>query len=922
MTDPVISSEPYCPPVIKIEGLKHAYGKKLAVDGIELNIPAGCRVGFIGPDGVGKSTLLGIIAGLRKIQTGNVHVLGGDMRSANHRLSVCSQIAYMPQGLGQNLYATLSVFENVDFFGRLFGFTRKEREDRIHRLLAATRLAPFAARPAGKLSGGMKQKLGLCCALIHDPELLILDEPTTGVDPLSRRQFWELVGDISQHLQGMSILVATAYMEEAEHLDWLVMMDDGKILAAGTPGELKVRTDQKNIEDAYIALLPAEKRLGHRAFTIPPRIPSDEGAAIEARNLTKRFGDFAAVDDVSFNIPRGEIFGFLGSNGCGKTTTMKMLTGLLPPTEGEAFLFGKTIEAGSIELRKRLGYMSQLFSLYGELTVRQNLELHAHLFDLPASEIAGRVAEMVDQFDLKDVLDDQAERLPLGIRQRLSLAVAVIHEPEILILDEPTSGVDPVARDHFWELIIKISREHNVTIFVTTHYMNEAGRCDRVALMSMGKVLACDTPAELIRTRGSANLEEAFIAYMQDDMQQETETPVSEPAVQSAQAVMQTSQSRRQRRNFDIHRLAALARRETIELLRDPVRLITSFIVAPILLIVFGYGISTDIENVRFSTIDYDQTPMSRSYIESFSSSHYFSEQPPLQSLKSMDQHFQKLDYTLVIEIPPGFQKDMKLNRPPTVGVWIDGKVPFRAEIAKNFTEAAHLGYLADILKDSPLSPANLPVQVETRYWYNQLVQSRYSIVPGLLATVLMLVPAMLTAVGVVREKELGSIANLYASPITRSEFLWGKQAPYIVLSLISFIILVAVMLFLFKVPFKGSLSALLLGVVLYIVTSTGLGLLISTVTKTQIAALVAAFVVTMIPSVAFSGLLTPVSAMTGGAKIMSVYFPARYFLNISVGTFTKSVGFSSLMQNYVILVIMYFVIYAMSVMLLKKQDK
>ncbi len=908
--------------IIQIESLKHLYGKKHALEGIDLKIPAGGRIGFIGPDGVGKSTLLGVIAGLRKIQIGKVQVLGGDMRSGNHCQSVCSKIAYMPQGLGQNLYPTLSVFENIDFFGRLYSFSRNEREERIHRLLKATNLAPFADRPAGKLSGGMKQKLGLCCALIHDPELLILDEPTTGVDPLSRRQFWELVNEIRRELHGMTILVATAYMEEAEHMDWLIMMEGGKILAVGTQEELKVQTGRESVEEAYIALLPEEKRRGHRAFTIPPRVAGDGGFAIEARNLTKCFGDFTAVDNVSFDIPRGEIFGFLGSNGCGKTTTMKMLTGLLPPTEGEAFLFGETIEAGSISLRKRLGYMSQLFSLYGELTVRQNLELHAHLFDLPARDVRKRVMEMVEQFDLREVIDDQAERLPLGIRQRLSLAVAVIHEPEILILDEPTSGVDPVARDQFWELIIKISRERNVTIFITTHYMNEATRCDRIALMSMGKVLACDSPAELIRTRNCKTLEEAFIECMREDIERNSEFTLTGKRNDDAPYTVHKTHTQKQNRSFDIHRLAALARRETIELLRDPVRLVTSFVVAPLLLIVFGYGISTDVDNIRYSTLDYNRTSSSRSYLESFSSSAYLNEKPPLENPVDMDRHFQKLDYTAVIEIPPDFDKSIKQGHTSTVGVWIDGKVPFRAEIAKNFIEAAHLTYLAGILKGTPFSPENQAVQIEPRYWYNQMVQSRYSIVPGILAVVLMLVPAMLTAVGVVREKEFGSISNLYASPTTRTEFLWGKQAPYIILSGASFFILVVLILFLFQVPFKGSIIALFVGVFLYILNSTGFGLLVSTFTQTQIAALVGAFVITVIPSAAFSGLLTPVSAMVGGARFMADYFPAQYFLNISVGTFTKAIGFPELMKNYVILIIMYLVIYSLSVMLLQKQDK
>lgn len=907
--------------IARIRGVGHRYGGKIALSGIDLAIPGGCQVGFIGPDGVGKSTLLSIIAGQKKIQQGSISVLGGDMRSGIHRHNVCSDIAYIPQGLGQNLYATLSVNENVDFFGRLFGFTSTERRERIQRLLEATSLSFFADRPAGWLSGGMKQKLGLCCALIHDPELLIMDEPTTGVDPLSRRQFWELIKDMSAYCEGMSILAATAYMEEAEHLDWLVMMEGGRVLACGTPAELKERTGTATIEEAYIALLPEEMRYGHRIFMAPPPILSDNGSAIEASGLTKRFGDFTAVDDVSFSIPRGEIFGFVGSNGCGKTTTMKMLTGLLRPTEGEAFLFGSPVEAGSIEIKRRIGYMSQTFSLYGELTVRQNLDMHAHLFDLPMDEVPARVGEMAEQFGLTEVMDDRTDRLPLGIRQRLSLAVAAIHSPEILILDEPTSGVDPVARDRFWEILIKFSREHGVTIFVTTHYMNEASRCDRVALMSMGRVLACASPAELIAGRGCATLEDAFIRYMEDDIRVRSGIPEADDERKSIPFTIAPGRKRTQGGRFDAVRLAALARRETMELFRDPVRLITSFVITPFLLIVFGFGISTDIENIDFNILDCDQKLWGRDYLEYYSGSRFFNERPAIRSHPEIEKGFQESEFTFVVEIPPGFEKDIKRGRSPEVGVWIDGTMPFRAETTKNYVEAVHLSYLTDLAELSPVPAGFSYANIEPRYWYNPRVMSRFSVVPGLMAVVLLLVPSMLTAIGVVREKELGSISNFYSSPMTRLEYLWGKQIPYIILNFISFLILVAVILFLFRIPFKGSAAALALGALLYIITSTGIGLLISTFTRTQIAALVAAFALTLVPSFEFSGLTTPVSALTGGAQVMSWIFPARYFLSISVGTFTKGIGFAELAWNFFYLIGYYIAVQALTVFLLKKQE-
>ncbi len=489
-------------PVVRLGGVGLRYGATVALDGISLDIPADRMIGLIGPDGVGKSSLLSLIAGARAVQQGQIEVLGGDIADFRHRRRVCPRIAYMPQGLGKNLYPTLSVFENVDFFGRLFGHSKRVREARIAELLKSTGLDPFADRPAGKLSGGMKQKLGLCCALIHDPDLLILDEPTTGVDPLSRRQFWELIDSIRKSRQGMSVIVATAYMEEAARFDWLVAMNAGKVLATGTPDQLLQQTGAKNLDAAFIALLPEEERRGHAEVVIPPRPAAVRSEpAIEAEHLTMRFDSFTAVDNVSFRIERGEIFGFLGSNGCGKTTTMKMLTGLLAASEGKAKLFGGEVDPRDMAIRRRVGYMSQAFSLYSELTVRQNLDLHARLFQMAPQAIPARIVEMSQRFDLVEVMDELPDALPLGIRQRLSLAVAMIHSPDILILDEPTSGVDPVARDGFWQILSDLSRKDNVTIFVSTHFMNEAERCDRISLMHAGKVLISDSPDKIIASR-------------------------------------------------------------------------------------------------------------------------------------------------------------------------------------------------------------------------------------------------------------------------------------------------------------------------------------------------------------------------------------------------------------------------------------
>ncbi|HMS85280.1 MAG TPA: ribosome-associated ATPase/putative transporter RbbA [Nitrospira sp.] len=906
--------------VICVEKLSHRYGDTTALDTVTLDIPASGMVGFIGPDGVGKSTLLGLIAGAKRLQAGRVEVLGGDMAAAQHRNDISPRIAYMPQGLGGNLYATLSVFENVDFFGRLFGQCREEREWRITELLQSTGLAPFRDRPAGKLSGGMKQKLGLCCSLIHDPDLLILDEPTTGVDPLSRRQFWDLIDRIRSRRGGMSVLVATAYMEEAERFNWLVAMDAGTVLATGTPAELKAHANEQTLEGAFIALLPEDKRRGHRTLAIPPRETHDGPPAIEAQGLTRRFGNFTAVDQVSFRIERGEIFGFLGSNGCGKTTTMKMLTGLLSASEGEARLFGRPVNARELDARKRVGFMSQSFSLYGELTVRQNLILHAKLFHLQPERIPERVGELTERFKLDEYLDQLAEALPLGIRQRLSLAVAMVHQPEMLILDEPTSGVDPVARDGFWELLIELSRKDRVTIFISTHFMNEGERCDRISLMHAGRVLVSDTPGGLIRTRGVANLEEAFISYLEEASGEATQKEVIEEAAETMPSVPESSRADRGR-VFSPMRLFAYARRETLEIWRDPIRLTFALLGSVLLMFILGYGITMDVENLRFAAFDRDYTPQSRDYIRNLAGSRYFNERLPIADDAELDRRMRTGELSLAIEIPAGFGRDVKRGRPVEIGGWIDGAMPFRGETIKGYMQGVHYQYLTDLARRTyGAAPTVGLADLEARYRYNQDFKSLEAMVPAVIPLLLIFIPAIMMALGVVREKELGSVTNLYVTPVTRLEFLLGKQLPYVALSMISFFGLVALAVVVFKVPLKGSFVTLTVGGLIYVTVTTGLGLLISAFTRSQIAALAGTAIMTMLPTVQFSGLTDPVSSLEGVGALIGPIWPATYFLIVCRGIFTKALGFGDLYWYLIVLAAFIPVLTLLSLVLLKKQ--
>ena len=1065
-----------------VKAVSHRYGKTEALRDVSFALPAGATVGLIGPDGVGKSTLLSLIAGVKIIQAGSVNVLGGDMADKQARQALSHRIAFMPQGLGRNLYPTLSVYENIDFHARLFGLNAQERKARIQRLLDATGLAPFPERAAGKLSGGMKQKLSLCCALVHNPDLLILDEPTTGVDPLSRRQFWALVDELQKESRGMTVIVATAYIEEAERFAHLLAMDDGKLLVNAPTQEVMRQYGVNTLEEAYIKMLPSEKQQGSGGLAITPFVPDPASPpAMEAHGLTKRFGDFTAVDNVSFRIEKGEIFGFLGSNGCGKSTTMKMLTGLLPATEGEAELLGKPIDAGGMAVRMRVGYMSQAFSLYEELSVRQNLILHAQLYQMPDAAGKQAVADALVQFDLAEVADTRPADLSLGMRQRLQLAAACLHKPEVLILDEPTSGVDPAARDMFWRHLLKLSRQDKITIFISTHFMNEAARCDRISFMHRGRVLAVGTPAELTERQHAPDLEEAFVQYLLDDEQAEhaarsdglnlsgkpenagrpSETAAAEQSLpESGKAlsdglgaenrpsetaatfrtdddkIMQTlpaseglaakaarivradqqadgrqalpsaaadaqdklfsdglHEENRPSEEVSVHQQhssvneaalsdglreesrpseevsvhqqhlseneAALsdglreenrpsekqapeapaphtdslkywfatvftfAMREGKELLRDKIRLFFAVLGPVILMSALSWSISFDVQNLTFAVLDRDQSSESRALTEYFAGSRYFVEQPPLDSAADIDRVLKSAQTKLVIDIPPGFGRDLLRGNKPEVGFYVDGSAPFNAENIKAYVGGILSLYAQDQIRATGLPIALQPAAgVEARFMYNQDFKSMYAVAPGIMMLVLMLIPAMMTAIGVVREREIGSIANLYASPASVPQYLIGKQLPYIAVGSVNYLALLLMMLFWFQVPLKGSFMALSLGTLLIVCVSTALGLLVSSFVRSQVAAIFVTAIITLIPTINYSGFLYPISTMTGSAYWIGTIFPASWYLKISVGTFTKGLGMADLQQEFWVLAAAFCVLLLAACMLLKKQEK
>ncbi len=911
--------------VVRLNGVSMSYGKVQALRNLSLQIPARTFVGLIGPDGVGKSSMLSLVTGAHAMpEEGELTVLGGDMRSKAHRDLVCPKIAYMPQGLGKNLYFTLTVEENLQFFAGLFGHNQAEARKRIDRLTKSTGLYRFLNRPAGKLSGGMKQKLGLCCSLIHDPDLLVLDEPTTGVDPLARRQFWDLVDNVRIQQPQMSVIVATAYMDEAQRFDWLVAMDDGQVLATGTPKELLERTGQPNLDAAFIKLLPEEKQAGHKDLIVPPlEIPSDTtGYSIEANGLTKRFGDFTAVDHVSFQIRRGEIFGFLGSNGCGKTTTMRMLTGLLTPTEGEAKLFGQKLDAENLETRLHIGYMTQLFSLYNELTVYQNLQLYARLCRIPEKEIAERIEGMINRFGLNEIRNTTPESLPLGMKQRLSLAAAAIHNPDILILDEPTSGVDPVARDSFWELIIELSRRDHVTIFITTHFMNEAERCDRISLMHAGRSLACDAPQKLVEERKAKTLEEAFIGYLEDAdpvsaASDKLENAEPEPV---KEVKPKTGLAKFFDKYFNLKRVATCCWRETLELMRDPIRMTLATFGAVILMLVMGYGITLDVEDLKFAVYDEDQSLTSIHYAQNITGSIYFKEMPPVHSLDEMENRLREGDVSLVVQIPMNFGKDVQRGACPQVAYWIDGADPGRAETIVGYVEGIHSLWLNEQNQRANGASAGL-FDLETRNRYNPDVKSLPAMVPCVMPLLLLMIPAILAALAIVREKEMGSIINLYVTPLSRGEFMIGKQLPYIFFSMISFVILLLMSVFLFKVPIKGSTATLFLALFLYTIITTGMGLLASSVTKSQIAVIFLTMIGTMLPAEQYCGLINPVSSLQGGGRLIGELYPTSHMFTISRGIFNKALEFGDLTSPIMKLLITIPILLTICILLQKKQE-
>jgi ribosome-dependent ATPase len=571
-------------------------------------------------------------------------------------------------------------------------------------------------------------------------------------------------------------------------------------------------------------------------------------------------------------------------------------------------------------VRRRVGYMSQAFSLYTELTVQQNLELHARLFGLPPAETPARIEDMAQRFELAGVMDALPEALPLGIRQRLSLAVAMIHLPEMLILDEPTSGVDPVARDAFWRILADLSRRDNVTIFVSTHFMNEAERCDRISLMHAGRVLVSDTPAAIVAQRAASTLEQAFIAYLEEATHATDPVPTPAPTARDGDDVAAEHKAGR-RRLFDARRLLAYSQREALELRRDPIRAALATIGSVVLMLVMAYGLNLDVDNLSFAVLDRDNTTISRDYALQIAGSRYFVEMPPIADYTDLDRRMRNGELSLALEIPPGFGRDLEHGRNVQIGAWIDGAMPSRAETVRGYVQGIHADWLSK--KATQLlgkRAATSEFQLEMRYRYNPAVASLVAMAPAVIPLLLLMIPSMLAALSVVREKELGSIINFYVTPVTRLEFLVGKQLPYVALALSNAVLLVLFAVLVFRVPFTGSFPTFMLAALLYVTATTGIGLLISSFTSSQIAAMFATTLLTMIPAVQYSGLIDPVSSLQGVGAVIGRVYPTTYFVTIARGTFSKALDLRELWTQLLPLAAAIPVLIGAGAALLKKQ--
>jgi len=960
-----------CAPALRAEGVVRRFADAAtrrqveALSGVSFTVASGALTALVGPDGAGKTTLMRLAAGLLAPDGGRLEVLGLDV--AREPQAVQDRLGYMPQRFG--LYEDLSVQENLDLYADLHGVAPDERRARYARLLEMTDLARFTTRLAGQLSGGMKQKLGLACTLVRRPDLLLLDEPTVGVDPLSRRGLWEILEQLVRD-EGLSVLVSTSYLDEAERCEQVLLLREGRLLAQGTPESLRrvaegrtfmltpphgelpralqarllARPDavldavphagrvhvivagapeaaaraagvqpsalepvQARVEDGFMVLLrnaQAETAVEVQAApTLPPAGPStttattdDDRPVIEVKDLVRRFGDFTAVAQASFSVRRGEVFGLLGPNGAGKTTTFRMLCGLLPPSGGSLRVAGLDMRSAPGHARRQLGYVSQKFALYGNLTAAENLAFFAGAYGLPPTEAQQRVAEVAREFGLEGHLATPSAQLPGGYRQRLAMAAALLHRPGILFLDEPTSGADPLARREFWQRITALA-QGGTTVVVTTHFMEEAEYCDRLVIQDAGRVLALGTPSEIRQRAGAAaNMEQAFIAIVEEARRGSKEQADREAAATAQPSVPADSQAARQPSADARHRfwsrLRSLTRKETRQLLRDRANLAFGLVLPIALILLFGYGITLDVTDAPVAVVLEDASPQAREAVSGLQRTPWIH---PVFVPTMAEAEALIVDRRVdgIVRVPSDFASALAAGR-AHVQLVVHGSDAATARVVQSYVQgalaqatiedadAAGAGPDRDPRADlAPNAPRPGHVQVESRLWFNVANTSTWYLVPGLLVLIMTLVGAFLTSLLVAREWERGTMEALLVTPARPLEILLSKMIPYFGVGMLGCSLCLVAAKWLFHLPFEGSIALIVLASMLYLVVALGMGLLISSVTKNQFLASQVALIASFLPAMMLSGFLFDLRNVPVVVRAIAQVLPATHFLEL-----------------------------------------
>jgi ABC-2 type transport system ATP-binding protein len=934
---------------ITLTGLVKKYAKSIspALDNISAQFKRGYITGLVGPDGAGKTTLVRIIAGLLSPTEGQLTVEGFNPTKDAKELHTI--LGYMPQKFG--LYEELTVMENLLLYAELKGVVGNERTQMIAKLLDFTSLGPFTRRLAGKLSGGMKQKLGLACTLLGRTQVLLLDEPSFGVDPISRRELWSMVNNLLS--EKVTVIWSTSYLEEAESCHEVLLLNEGKLAYYGPPqiatqkiigrtvqidhiqGQgnrrqvlknalyaeevkdaglqasqvhllLKERGKLPNLaslkagptaiftavdprfEDAFMDRVGGAPKGGSVLANMMPPVHStiSSDIAIEVEALTKLFGTFVATDHITFKVKRGEIFGLLGPNGAGKSTTFRMMCGLLLPTSGTIRILGINLQENPPKARQHIGYMAQKFSLYGNLSVQQNLQFFSGIYGLTGKYQAERIDIMTKIFGLKPYLKSTTQEMPMGFKQRLALACAIMHEPLILFLDEPTSGVDPVTRREFW-MHINALVEKGITIMVTTHFMDEAENCDRIGLVYRGQLIAMGTPEELKQLAASEKnpkptIEDTFIELVTqyDQKTQAQPEPVS-PAIETTPHEKFEMQENVTARHRSFQRWLALCRKEFYQIIRDPSIFIGGFVLPVVMLFLFGFGINLDYKHLPIGLLlNNNSAPEARDLARAF----YYS---PYIKAKTFYNESDAANQLLAgnikgfASIQSNFDKQLKqLGVSAPLQIITDGSQPNTAEFVKNYALGAWQIWQQLRIQEVD-KPATLNiVETQPRYWFNPAAISKFYLIPGSIAIIMTVTGALLTSLVIAREWESGTMEALLSTAMTRHEFFFSKLIPYYLISMLSMFVCFLLTRIL-GVPYRGSIWILFIETSLFLGSALGLGLLLSTTLRNQFNAAQAALNIAYLPAVILSGYAFEISSMPKIIQAVTYLIPARYFVTV-----------------------------------------